>query len=187
MLFRSGVSVGLTTPEQVAQAFELAQRHSRSVIVEEQYVGADYRILVIGGRVTAVAERRPAEVVGDGRATVRELIETLNQDPCRGEGHEKIMTRVKLGPAVDATLAEQGLSLDDRPAEGRIVTLVPTANLSTGGSAIDRTDEIHPDNALICERAAAVIGLDIAGIDLDRKSTRLNSSHIPLSRMPSSA
>jgi cyanophycin synthetase len=160
-----GVSVGLTTPEQIDQAFAEAVKHGRSVIVEEQYVGADYRVLVIGGRIAAAAERRPAEVSGDGVRTVRRLIEALNEDPRRGEGHERVMTRVKIGPAVTSTLEGQGLGLDDVPAAGRVVRLVPTANLSTGGSAIDCTDEIHPENALICERAAQVIGLDIAGID----------------------
>ena len=160
-----GVSVGLKTPEQVERGFAEAQKHGRQVIVEEQYVGSDYRVLVIGGEIVAVAERQPAHVTGDGRRTVLELIEELNRDERRGDGHEKVMTRVKLGPAVDASLAEQELALDSRPAKGRTVRLVPTANLSTGGSAIDRTDVIHPENALVCRRAAAVIGLDVAGID----------------------
>ena len=160
-----GVSVDLTSPEQVAWGFGQAAAHSRRVIVEEQYAGSDYRALVVGGKLVAVAERRPPQVVGDGLRTVGELVEALNADSRRGEGHEKVMTRVKPGPAMDARLAEQGLGMAAVPEAGRTVVLAATANLSTGGSAIDRTDDIHPDNARICEDAARVIGLDVAGID----------------------
>jgi len=160
-----GVSVGLKTAAEVKRGFEAAARHGPAVIVEEQYVGADYRVLLIGGRLTAVAERRPPEVTGDGRRSVRALIEALNADPRRGDGHEKVMSRVKLDEALDAMLAGQGLDLDAVPAKGRRVVLAGTANLSTGGSAIDRTDVIHPDNRAICERAAAVVGLDVCGVD----------------------
>jgi len=160
-----GVSVGLRTPEAVAEGFARAREISRKVIVEEQYVGSDYRALVVGGKLIAVAERRPPEAVGDGKKTIAELVADLNRDPRRGEGHEKVMTRLKTGPQMDAWLASQGLSMDTVPARGTKVVLAPTANLSTGGSAIDRTDVIHPENALICERAAMAIGLDVAGID----------------------
>jgi len=161
-----GVSLGLTSEEAVRTGFTIAAAHSRRVIVEQQLTGRDYRILVIGGKVTAVAERVPAQVVGNGRATVAQLIDVLNADPRRGRGHEKVMTRVTLDDQVLALLAEQGLSLDEVPSPGRAVVLRGTANLSTGGEAIDRTNDIHPDNRAMAERAARVIGLDVAGLDV---------------------
>ena len=160
-----GVSLGLTTPEQVRWGYEQAIKHGRRVIVEEQYVGRDYRILVVGGKLTAVAERVPARVIGDGENTVAELIEMVNQDPRRGVGHEQVMTRIVVDDQVREMLARAGLSLKDVPAPGAVVTLRATANLSTGGTAIDRTDVIHPDNAAIARRAALTVGLDVAGID----------------------
>ena len=160
-----GVSLGLASPEQVRWGFEQARAHGRRVIVEEQYQGRDYRILVIDGAVIAVAERVPAQVVGDGRQTIASLIEQVNADPRRGVGHEAVMTRIVVDAHVRERLAAEGLTLDSTPEAGRIVRLRDTANLSTGGSAIDRTDVIHPTNAMIARRAAAVVGLDIAGID----------------------
>ncbi|WP_165187893.1 cyanophycin synthetase [Caulobacter soli] len=160
-----GVSLGLETAEQVRWGYEQAIKHGRRVIVEEQYVGRDYRILVVGGQVVAVAERVPAQVVGDGRATVADLIATVNQDPRRGVGHEQVMTRIVIDDQVREMLARAGLGLDDVPEQGTMVVLRATANLSTGGTAIDRTDEIHPDNLNIARRAALTVGLDVAGID----------------------
>jgi cyanophycin synthetase len=160
-----GVSVGLKDDAAVRTGFEAAAPHSRRVIVEEQFSGRDYRILVVNGAVIAVAERRPAQVVGDGLHTVAQLVELVNRDPRRGIGHEKVMTRIVVDDQVRGRLADQGLSLDSVPEPGRSVRLRDAANLSTGGEAIDRTDEIHPDNARIARRAAAVVGLDLAGID----------------------
>jgi cyanophycin synthetase len=162
-----GVSVGLTTEEQVRWGFEQAAREARRgrVLVEEMLPGRDHRILVVAGEVAAVAERVPAGVVGDGRRTIRALIDEANQDPRRGEGHEKVMTRIKVDGLVTELLARNGLTLDSVPAAGEAVTLRTTANLSTGGEAIDRTDEIHPENAAIAVQAAALVGLDVAGID----------------------
>lgn len=161
-----GVSLGLKTEEEVRAGFEAAARHSRRVVIEEQLRGRDYRILVIDGRVAAVAERTPAQVTGDGVSTVAELIEQINADPRRGDGHANIMTRIKVDEAIHALLAESGLTLDSVPARGVVVPLRSTANLSTGGTAIDRTDEIHPENAMLARRAALAVGLDVAGIDL---------------------
>lgn len=162
-----GVSTGLSGPDEVAQAFERAAVHSRRVIVERQLAGRDHRVLVVGGEVVAAAERRPPCVVGDGRRSVAELVEALNQDPRRGEGHEKVMTRVRLADeAVLASLQRQGLSPQDQPAAGQEVVLDGAANLSRGGVAIDRTDQIHPENAAIARRAALALGLDVAGVDL---------------------
>jgi len=160
-----GVSIDLAMPEAVIQGFEEASRHSRRVIVERCFKGRDHRILVIDGEVVAVAERVPAQVVGDGERTVAALVEEVNRDPRRGDGHENVMTRIKLDEHVVGVLARSGLSLDSVPASGQVVYLCDTANLSTGGTAIDRTDDIHPDNALIARRAARAIGLDVAGID----------------------
>ncbi|MCE3289720.1 MAG: cyanophycin synthetase [Caulobacter sp.] len=160
-----GVNLDLVSEDQVRWGFEQAVQHSRQVIVEQQFVGRDYRILVVGGQVVAVAERRPAEIVGDGRSRVRDLIETLNADPRRGVGHETVTTRVVIDEHLLEMLARANLDLDSIPLAGAFVRLRATANLSTGGSAIDRTDEIHPDNAAMARRAAVTIGLDVAGID----------------------
>lgn len=160
-----GVSLDLRSEDEIRWAFDLAVRHSRRVLVEEQFSGRDYRILVIGGKVAAVAERVPARVVGDGVHTVAELIEAVNEDPRRGEGHEKAMTRIKVDEHVLDRLSREGLALESVPEIGRVVQLRATANLSTGGEAIDRTEVIHPDNASIARRAAAIVGLDVAGID----------------------
>jgi cyanophycin synthetase len=160
-----GVSLGLETPDQVRWGYEQAVKHGRRVIVEEQYVGRDYRILVVGGQVVAVAERVPAEVVGDGSRTVAQLIEAVNQDPRRGEGHAQVMTRIVIDDQVREMLGRAGLSLDAVPTAGAVVALRATANMSTGGTAIDRTDVIHPDNAAIARRAALTVGLDVAGLD----------------------
>jgi cyanophycin synthetase len=160
-----GVSLGLTTPEAVRWGFEQALPHGRRVIVEEQYEGRDYRVLVINGEIAAVAERVPAQVVGDGTHTITELVAEVNRDPRRGRGHEAVMTRIVVDDHVRERLSKVGLTPDSVLEAGRTVQLRDTANLSTGGSAIDCTDRIHPANALIARRAAAIVGLDIAGID----------------------
>lgn len=160
-----GVNLNLSGAEAVAWGFAQAAAHGRRVIVEEQYDGRDYRILVIDREVVAVAERRPAAVVGDGRSSIAQLVAGVNRDPRRGRGHEAVMTRITLDEHARAHLAGQGLTVDCVPPAGAEVILRATANLSTGGMAVDRTDVIHPDNAAIARRAAAVIGLDIAGID----------------------
>lgn len=162
-----GVTTGLQTEADILQAFALASQHSRRVIVEEELPGRDHRILVVDGKVVAVAERKPAHVIGDGRSSVTELVAAVNADPRRGAGHENSLTRIRLDDeAARAILGKQSLTVDDVPARGRMVLLRTTANLSSGGTAIDRTDEIHPDNAAIARRAALAIGLDVAGIDM---------------------
>ncbi|CAN5487954.1 cyanophycin synthetase [soil metagenome] len=160
-----GVNIGLSTPDAVRWGFEQAARHGRRVIVEEQYQGDDHRILVVGGKVVAVAQRVPAQVVGDGVSSIAALIEQTNADPRRGAGHEQVMTRIVVDDHVREMLTRAKLSLDDRPTQGQVVVLRATANLSTGGTAIDRTEDIHPDNASIARRAALTVGLDVAGID----------------------
>jgi cyanophycin synthetase len=162
-----GVGLDLRDDEAVRDAFPEALRQSRAgdVVVETYVAGNDYRVLVIGGRVAAVAERVPASVVGDGEHTVRECVDIANADPRRGIGHEKVLTRIALDAKAEAIVAGQGLGLDDVPEAGRRVRLVATGNMSTGGTSIDRTTEAHPDNVEIAETAARVVGLDVAGID----------------------
>lgn len=161
-----GVSLDLSGDEAVAWAFTQALEHSDSVVVEEFLGGHDYRVLVVNGRVVAAAERLPASVVGDGLSTVADLIATLNADPRRGVGHEKVLTRITVDRQVERLLAHSGRSLTSVPEVGERVLLRQTGNLSTGGTATDLTDEVHPDNADIAVRAALVVGLDIAGIDI---------------------
>ncbi|MEB3298005.1 MAG: cyanophycin synthetase [Candidatus Sericytochromatia bacterium] len=161
-----GVTVGVTTPEALEAAFRLAREHGRSVLVEQSVEGRDHRVLVVGNRVVAVARRDPAHVVGDGVRAIRELCEEANRDPRRGTGHLKPLTKLKLDANALEVLASQSLGPDDVPASGRIVWLRTNANLSTGGTAVDLTDEIHPENALMAVRAARKVGLDVAGIDM---------------------
>jgi len=162
-----GVMINLSTDEEVIRAFPAARNASRDgrVILERFLTGKDYRILVVNNQVVAVAERVPAHVIGDGTHTVAELIEITNQDPRRGVGHEKILTRIPVNAQTRETLSRQGLDLDFIPAPGQHIQLQQTGNMSTGGTSIDRTDDIHPDNAEIAREAAMVVGLDVAGID----------------------
>jgi cyanophycin synthetase len=162
-----GVHLDLRTEEAVRDAFAGARRESRSgdLVVETFISGNDYRCLVIGGKVAAIAERVPASVVGDGKRTVRELVDITNADPRRGIGHEKVLTRIAITPAAEELVREQGHDLDKVPPKGERVKLALTGNMSTGGTSIDRTGEAHPDNVEIAEMAARVIGLDVAGID----------------------
>lgn len=161
-----GVTTNLLSEGQVRTAFAAAAMHSRQVIVERQIPGNDHRILVVNGKVVAVAERVPAHVIGDGIRSVDQLIEATNKDPRRGLGHEKVLTRIKIDAHLLDQLGRQGKDLESVPAVGEAVILRGTANLSTGGTAIDRTDEIHPENVAIAEQAAATLGLDVGGIDL---------------------
>ncbi len=161
-----GVSIGLNGADEVTLGFELAQAHGGRVIVEEFVVGRDYRALVIDGRLAAVAERRPARVTGDGEHTIEQLVELANADPRRGPGHARALTRIRIDAEAQLVLDTQGLDGTSVPHAGRVVLLHRTANLSTGGDAIDRTDEVHPRNVAALERAARAIGLDIAGIDI---------------------
>ncbi len=163
-----GITLDVGDDAAVAAAFDLAILASRrqQAIIQRQVVGRDFRLLVIGGRLVACAERVPAGVDGDGRQTVRELVARENADPRRGEGHAQELTRLRLDDRSEALLAAQGLGIDDIPASGRHIRLAHGANLSTGGTSIDRTDEVHPDVAGVAELAARVVGLDVAGIDI---------------------
>ncbi len=163
-----GVVLNLADAEAVRDGYHLARAESRrgGVVVETFLAGNDYRCLVIGGVLRAVAQRVPAHVDGDGRHSVSELVEITNADPRRGIGHEKVLTRIKVDEEAVSYAREQGFELSDVPPRGHRIYLKRTGNMSTGGISIDRTEEIHPDNAEIAELAARVVGLDIAGIDL---------------------
>jgi cyanophycin synthetase len=161
-----GVSLNLTSESEVAEAFKIAREFSRDVLVEELFEGRNYRVLVVDGSVVAASERLPANVTGDGSHAIAQLIEIANRDPRRGDGHEKPLTRIKVDSIMRAYLKKRGLSLDDVPPEGEAVCLREGVNLSTGGTAIDVTDLIHPEVARTCERASRIIGLDICGVDL---------------------
>ncbi|MBD2394997.1 cyanophycin synthetase [Cyanobacterium aponinum FACHB-4101] len=163
-----GITIDVETPKEAEEAYDVASAASktRSIIVEKYYKGNDHRILVINGKLVAVAERIPAHVVGDGYSTIEELIEKTNQDPNRGDGHDNVLTKISVDRTSLGVLRKQGYDMDTRLKEGEIAYLRATANLSTGGIAIDRTDDIHPENIWIAERVAKIIGLDIAGIDV---------------------
>ena len=161
-----GATVGIKTLEGAKTAFEKAKEYSRYVIVEQQLQGADFRALVVNNRLIAVAERVPAHVVGDGVSTIEELIEKTNADPRRGYGHEKVLTLIEVDGQTLRCIRSSGYELDSVVPKDEILYLKTTANISTGGTAIDRTDEVHPHNAFLFERIARIIGLDVAGIDV---------------------
>ncbi|WP_030168421.1 cyanophycin synthetase [Spirillospora albida] len=161
-----GVHIGLSTPPEVVAAFASAAGDAGEVLVEAYVPGKDYRVLVVGGRVAAAAELTAAHLVGDGAATVAELAARVNDDPARGEGHDRPLTRLALGRAEIAQLTRQGHGPDTVPAAGETVWLRRNANLSTGGTSRDVTDDVHPGVAALCVRAAATVGMDVCGIDL---------------------
>lgn len=161
-----GVSLNLTTPAQVEQACRIAKQYAAKVVVEQQFIGRDYRVLVINGKVAAASERVPAHVTGDGRSTIAELVESANRHPARGEDHEKPLTKIAIDQAMMEFMKRRGLAVNQAPRPSEVVYLRECANLSTGGTARDVTDFVHPQIAAICERAARIIGLDICGIDL---------------------
>ena len=160
-----GISIHLTDADQVGAAFEIAREHSRSVIVESFITGEDHRMLVINGELVAVARRVPGHVVGDGIHTIEELVEQVNQDPRRGVGHEKALTRLIFDHQAETLLSKKGYTRETVPASGERVFLRSTGNLSTGGTATDMTDLVHPDNIEMAVRAVKAIGLDVGGVD----------------------
>jgi len=157
------VTLNLTTAAEVERAFRAA---GSDVVVERQLGGRDYRVLVVAGEVAAAAERIAAHVIGDGHRTVAELVDRVNADPRRGTGHSRVLTRIALDDAAVRLLDRQGWSPASVPDGGAEVWLTDSANLSTGGTSADVTDRVHPDVARLCLRVAALVGLDIAGIDL---------------------
>ncbi len=160
-----GVSINLKTPEEVETAYAKAAEHGRTVIVESFLEGFDHRLLVVNGELVAAAKRVPGHVVGDGKHTIEELVDIVNDDPRRGVGHEKVLTRLEFDHQAERLLQKLGYDRTTVPAKGEQVFLRTTANLSTGGTAIDVTDIIHPDNREMAIRAIKAIGLDIGGVD----------------------
>jgi cyanophycin synthetase len=160
-----GISLNLQSLEDVARGYDVASEFG-SVLVETFLTGKDYRVLVINNEVVAVAERVPAHVIGDGQHTIEELIAIVNTDPRRGFGHEKVLTKIKMTHQSEMLLERAGYTLATVLPKDEVFYLASTANLSTGGTAIDRTGEIHYETRELARRAAMVIGLDIAGIDI---------------------
>lgn len=161
-----GATVGVTDLEHAQAAFAKAKEYSRWVIVEQQLQGSDFRALVVNNRLIAVAERIPAHVMGDGKHTIQELIDITNSDPRRGYGHENVLTTIDIDGQSMRCIRARGYELETVLPEGEILHLKTTANISTGGTAIDRTDEVHPQNVFLFERIARIIGLDVAGVDI---------------------
>ncbi|CAN5268018.1 cyanophycin synthetase [soil metagenome] len=160
-----GVSINLRAPDEIEAAFDRARQHSANVIVESYVEGFDHRMLVINGELIAAAKRVPGHVIGDGEHSIEQLVELVNQDPRRGVGHEKLLTRLELDHQAERLLAASGYEPTTIPEAGDVVYLRATANLSTGGTAIDVTDDVHPDNREMAIRAVNAIGLDIGGVD----------------------
>src|SRR3984957_5827821 len=160
-----GISIRLTDDQEVAHGYAVAREHARSVIVETFLEGDDHRLLVVNGNLVAATRRTPGHIVGDGQHTVEQLIEIVNQDPRRGVGHEKVLTRLELDAQAEKMLERVAMLADSVPDSGQVVLLHSTANLSTGGTATDVTDVIHPDNREMAERAVRAIGLDVGGVD----------------------
>ncbi|MEQ9592155.1 MAG: cyanophycin synthetase [Cyclobacteriaceae bacterium] len=161
-----GITTNINNWEDALIGFEAAKKVSRSVIVEKYVVGDDYRLLVINNKLVAAAKRTPAHVVGDGKSTVKQLVEEVNKDPRRGYGHEKVLTQIDINDLTLGILEEKGLTVESVIPKGEFLKLKDTANLSTGGTAEDVTDIVHPYNIFMAERISKIIDLDICGIDI---------------------
>jgi len=161
-----GVTTGISNVDELREAYYAAENRNPAVVVERYIKGEDHRLLVVDGKLIAAARRRPAHVIGDGKSTIRELIAKENADPRRGVGHENLLTQITVDEQTERLLEQAGLHLDSVLEAAEITYLKSTANLSTGGTATDVTDEVHPEVKYAAERVARLIGLDIIGIDL---------------------
>lgn len=161
-----GVTTNIRSKEQALKAFTIAKRISNSVIIEQFIEGDDYRMLVINHKLIAAAKRLPAQVIGDGVSTLQQLIDQTNADPKRGYGHEEVLTYITVDEISEKLISEKGYTLETIIAKGEIMVLKDTANLSTGGTSIDVTDNVHPSIVFMAERISRIVGLDICGIDL---------------------
>lgn len=168
-----GATTNIITWDHAVKALKDAQVYGRSVICERFITGFDFRVLVIDNKFICAALRTPAAVTGDGEHTIQWLVDETNKDPRRGFGHEKVLTSIKLDDFSNKMLEELGYTLDTVPPKGELVLLKPTANLSTGGTSADVTEEVHPANIFMCERISKIIGLDICGIDIMAPDLRL--------------
>ena len=161
-----GNTTNITNYEQALKAFAAAKEYNRSLIAEKFITGYDFRALVINYKFVCAALRTPASVTGDGEHTIQWLIDETNKDPRRGYGHEKVLTQITIDQFTQKMLDDHGYTLETIPQKNELVLLKPTANLSTGGTSTDVTDEVHPANIFMFERIARIIGLDICGIDV---------------------
>jgi cyanophycin synthetase len=161
-----GVTTNIRSRDEAVAAFQLAKKVSHYLIAERYMEGPDYRLLLINFKLIAAARRVPAMVMGDGISTIEELVIKTNQDPARGEGHENVLTTIKIDESTKTILAQQELSLDTVLPEGRALFLKSTANISTGGTAVDVTSAVHPHTVFLAERIARLLNLDICGIDI---------------------
>jgi len=161
-----GISINIRNREDAVAAYEFAAKISRRVIVERFITGYDFRVLVIDNKMVAAALRDPAHVKGDGISTIQQLIDIENTDPRRGYGHENVLTLIDVDRDTLDLLEKKGYTLDTVPKKGEKIFVKSTANLSTGGTSVDVTDHVHPQNIFICERISKIIGLDICGIDI---------------------
>ncbi len=161
-----GATTNITTEEQAEKALEAARRFGRNVICEKYITGFDFRVLVIDYKFVCAALRTPASVIGDGEHMIQWLVDETNKDSRRGFGHEKFLTQIKIDDFTQKMLDDKGYTLQSIPAKDELVILKPTANLSTGGTSSDVTDDVHPINIFMAERIARIIGLDICGIDI---------------------
>jgi cyanophycin synthetase len=161
-----GATININNWEEAVEALTVAKRISRGVICEKFITGFDFRLLVIDYKLIAAAKRTPACVIGNGKLTVQQLIDEVNTDPRRGYGHEKVLTAIKVDEMTLNILKERNIGLDDVLPKDETLYLKSTANLSTGGTATDVTDLVHPYNVFMAERIARIIGLDICGIDI---------------------
>ena len=161
-----GITVNIQNYDQALEAFTAAKRVSESIIIEKYITGEDYRLLVINNKLVAAAKRTPAHVVGNGKSTIQELVDEVNKDPRRGYGHENVLTQITINDLTTSILKAKGYTPETVPDDGEKVILKDTANLSTGGTAEDVTDIVHPSNVFMAERISKIIDLDICGIDI---------------------
>lgn len=165
-----GVSINVNKWEDAVAGLLFAQKYSRKVIVERFVTGFDFRMLVIDNKLVAAAQRVPANIMGDGKHTVQQLIDETNKDPRRGYGHENVLTEISVDRDTMDLLEKKNYTLETIPPDKEVVYLKSTANLSTGGTSIDVTDMVHPENIFLAERISRVIGLDVCGIDIMAKN-----------------
>lgn len=172
-----GVFINISEEGELLKVFQTAIKYSRAVIVEKHISGKDYRLLAVGGKIAAAAERKPPEITGDGIHSIKQLVEIENENPLRGAEHEKPLTRIKLDEMSMQVLRKQGFNGESIPADAEKVLLRNNGNLSTGGTARDCTEEVHPYNALLAVKAAELLNLDVAGIDITCKDISKPLTH----------
>lgn len=162
-----GITIDINQDNEIESAFAFAREkgNSRAILIESMITGYDHRMLVVNGELVAVAKRVPGHVIGDGKRSITELVDIVNDDPRRGVGHEKVLTNLEFDRQAKLLIEQAGHTQDTILPEGEVFYLRSTANLSTGGTAIDVTDEVHPDNRAMAERAVMAVGLDVGGVD----------------------